>query len=248
MEQREIIAALIKLHEGLDRLGPGGEDHTRAMMARLPALPQPPRMADLGCGTGAAALVLARHFQAPVKAVDSCPAFLAQLADTAAAQGLGHLIEPIEADMGNLDWPESSLDLLWSEGAAYNLTFAGALQAWRPLLAPGGVAVISELSWKVAQPPEEARRYWEQAYPAIGTEDANTAAAEAHGYKVLGVHRLPSEAWWNYYAPLQQRIETLRPTASPAMRAVIEETDAEIALFESYHEAYGYTFYLLQRP
>ncbi|MFM1921156.1 MAG: hypothetical protein RLZZ303_2790, partial [Candidatus Hydrogenedentota bacterium] len=121
--QEEMIAALIELHDGLDRLGPGDEAFTRAMIAQLPALPKPPRIADMGCGTGATALVLARHFQAPVKAVDSCPSFLKQLAATAAAQGLPSLIEPIEADMGNLDWPPSSLDLLWSEGAAYNLTF-----------------------------------------------------------------------------------------------------------------------------
>jgi SAM-dependent methyltransferase len=243
-----MIAALVAMHEGLERLGPGDEAFNLRILSRLPVLPNPPRIADLGCGTGAGALFLAAHFKAPVSAVDLSAAFLEYMKRRARERKLAHLIRPVVADMGNLGWPEASIDLLWSEGAAYNLTFAGALAAWRPLVAPGGVAVISELSWWESNPPAPARAFWETAYPAMGSEAANVGRAEAAGFKVLGVHRLPSAAWWdNYYGPLLQRIAAIRPSAGPVMQAVISETETEIELFRQYSGSYGYSFYLLQR-
>ena len=40
----------------------------------------------------------------------------------------------------------SDADLLWSEGAAYNIGFANALATWATAIDPGGFAV-GELSW-----------------------------------------------------------------------------------------------------
>lgn len=239
-------AALIALHRGLERLGPGSDAVSRDILKALPRLPSPPRIADLGCGSGAASLMLAAHFQTPVLAVDFSAEFLGDLAHRAAARGLGALIRPVLADMGALDWPEASLDLLWSEGAAYNLGFAGALGTWRRLLAPLGVAVVSELSWHVPNPPEEAVAYWRAAYPEVSDEAGNRARAEAAGYRLLGLRRLPRQAWWDsYYDPLLARIAQLRPEASPELAEAIAETETEIDLFRRFGDSYGYTFYIL---
>jgi serine/threonine-protein kinase HipA len=243
----EEIQALIALHSGLERQGPGDSAFSRSMLALLPPLPDPPRIADLGCGSGGCALLLAEHFNAPVTAVDLSRDFLDQLAATAQARGLVDRIDIVEGDMGALDWPPASLDLLWSEGAAYNLTFEGALKAWRPLLAPGGCAVISELSWFTQVPPAPAMEFWGAAYPTMQSEPGNAALAEAAGYRVLGIHRLPSTAWWsNYYDPLRARMDALRPTASGIMQQVIADTEREMMLFRDHSDAYGYTFYCLQ--
>jgi len=246
-EENLELAALIALHAGLERQGPGDADFSRSLLELLPALPAAPRIADLGCGAGGAALMLAEHFQMPVKAVDLHPTFLEDLKLLAARRGLGHLIEPVHADMGNLGWPEGCLDLLWSEGAAYHLTFTGALHTWRPLLAPGGVAVISELSWFSDKRPDDALAFWGAGYPTMGSEAENMAHARAAGYEVIEVVRLPSQAWWdNYYGPLMARMEQVRPTADTAMSAVLEGTQVEMDLFRVYSDAYGYSFYLLQ--
>jgi SAM-dependent methyltransferase len=243
------IGSLIELHRGLPRQGPGDEDFSRALLPLLPPLPVTPRIADLGCGSGAAALMLAEHFRVRVRALDSCRIFLDELEAAAAARRLGERIEAIEGDMGAIDWADGSLDLLWSEGAAYILGFAGALARWRPLLAPGGVAVISELSWFSDRRPEEAVEFWLANYPAMAAEQENAAIATRLGYEVLAIRRLPSEAWWrNYYGPLRQRIDALRAGADPAMQAVIRETEVETALFERHADSYGYTFYVLRNP
>ena len=182
-------------------------------------------------------------------AVDLSPDFVAQLTLQATQRGLSPWITAEVADIGALAWPPASLDLLWSEGAAYNLGFARALRTWRPLVAGGGIAVVSELSWFTRNPPEPAREFWRAAYPGLGSEAENRSRALDCGFEVIDTPRLPSRAWWdNYYGPLQQRIVSLRVDARGAMRAVIAETEREMDLFARYSDSYGYTFYILRAP
>lgn len=243
--QTAYIAALVDLHDGLDRQGPGDADFSRNILKRLPPLPSTPRMADLGCGSGAGALLLAHHYNSTVMAVDLSSAFIDELKVRARQAGLADLVNPIQGDMANLDWPTGSVDLLWSEGAAYNLGFEQALKLWRPLLAKDGIAVISEMSWFVADAPETAIAYWQNAYPTMGTEEENTARAVRAGFNVLSTRRLPSQAWWvNYYGPLRQRMQQVENT--PTMQTVVAETKEEMQLFEQFSDFYGYTFYVLQ--
>ncbi|NJN30717.1 MAG: class I SAM-dependent methyltransferase [Synechococcales cyanobacterium RM1_1_8] len=240
----EYIAALTDLHRGLDRQGPGDAAFSHQLLQHLPGLPPKPRIADLGCGSGAGALLLAKHYQCNVVAVDSSAVFIQELVLRAQQAGLEAWVTPIQADMGKLDWPEASVDLLWSEGAAYNLGFESALRGWRPLLAEAGIAVVSELSWFTEAVPEAAIAYWQQAYPTMGSEAENINRAVRAGFTVLSTQRLPSEAWWrNYYDPLRKRMQQLEGT--PALQEVIRETEAEMALFENFSDCYGYTFYVL---
>lgn len=242
--QTERITALINLHRGLDRQGPGDADFSRNILQNLPSLPPKPQIADLGCGNGAGALLLAKHYQCNVMAVDSSPVFIQELTVRAKQAGLEHLITPIHGDMAKLEWSVASIDLLWSEGAAYNLGFEQALGLWRPLLATNGIAVVSELSWFTDKVPELASAYWQRAYPMIGTEAENIDRAGRASFSVLSTHRLPSSAWWiNYYEPLRERIKQIGIT--PATQSVIRETEDEMALFEKFSNFYGYTFYVL---
>ncbi len=243
--QIEYIAALIDLHRGRDRKGPGDSDFSRNILSHLSTLPLKPRIADLGCGSGASALLLAQHYQTTVMAVDASAVFIDELSARAKQLGLEHLIMPIHADMGKLDWSKASVDLLWSEGAAYNLGFEPALKIWRPLLVNGGIAVISELSWFTANVPEPAIAYWQSRYPIMGTEAENIDRANRSGFSVSSTHRLPSQAWWvNYYEPLRERMQQLAITAMT--RSVMHEAEEEMRMFEQFSDSYGYTFYILQ--
>lgn len=253
-DQDNYIAALIELHRGLDHKGPGDPQLSQGILRDLNSLlPPRPRMADLGCGSGASALLLAQHYQSLVLAVDASAVFIEELRSRAETLNLGHLIVPICGDMGALDWPPDSMDLLWSEGAAYHLGFGRALELWRSPLAAGGVAVISELSWFTEAPPEAARSFWETAYPDMVTEAENGRQARGAGFTVLATHRLSSQAWWtSYYGPLRSRLRQwdtneLDANKNGICEAVIRETETEIQLFEKFSEAYGYTFYVLQK-
>ena len=139
------------------------------------------------------------------------------------------------------------MDLIWSEGAAYNISFKFALESWRSLLAGNGIAVISEMNYFSDDVSRILKQYIENAYPEIKTESENVELIKAAGYEVLGVHRLPSEAWWkNYYNPLREKIAGIKHSADDLMQAVISDTEEEMEFFEEYQEEYGYTFYIMR--
>ncbi len=242
------IKALISLHRGLPRQGPGSEALTRRLLQGLEGLPARPVVADMGCGSGAAALVLAQQLQVPVQALDLARPFLVELAAAARARGLAHLIEPVQADMGRPPWPDGTFHLIWSEGAAYSLTFAGALERWRPLLRPGGLLVASEMTWLQDQRPEPVRLFWENSYPQMSDEAGNRAHAAAAGFRVLDTALLPAADWWDsYYTPLKRRIDRLGLLVDAVMEQVILETEVEMELFRQFSGCYGYVFYVLRR-
>lgn len=241
----EYIAALIELYRGLRRKGPGDAAFSLEILRSLPPLPAAPRIADMGCGSGAATLLLSRHFNSRVMAVDFSSVFLDELRDHARTEGLEHLVTTVHADMGSLDWPDASIDLLWSEGAAYILGFENALRKWRRLLPEGGVAVVSEMNWFTSDPERAVRAIWDEAYPTMGTEARNIERAGHAGYELLEIRRLPSAAWWaNYYDPLRERLQQIDD--SPFMRRVARESEEEMALFERHSDSYGYTFYVMR--
>ncbi|MCA6503975.1 MAG: class I SAM-dependent methyltransferase [Pseudanabaena sp. M135S2SP2A07QC] len=243
--QTEYIDALIDLHRGIERKGPGDNAFSLNILSNLSTLPPHPQIADLGCGSGAGALLLAEYYQSPVMAVDFALGFIDELKIRAKQCELEHLIKPIHGDMAKLDWADGSIDLLWSEGAAYNLGFEQALTIWRSLLTNTGLAVISEMSWFADHVPEPAALYWQNAYPMIANEAENSDRAHRSGFKVISTHRLPSQAWWkNYYEPLRE--QTRQVEISPVMQLVIDEIEEEMNLFERFSDFYGYTFYVLQ--
>jgi cyclopropane fatty-acyl-phospholipid synthase-like methyltransferase len=246
-EQEKYIQALIKLHLGLERQGPGDTNYSNHILSLITELPKNPRIADIGCGAGAGTLFLADRFKSKVRAVDFSREFLDELSNRAKQRGLEHLVETIECDMGSLDWEPETIDLLWSEGAAYNLTFEGALKAWRPLMAANGIAVISEMNYFTSEVPEPVRVYWQNAYPTIGTESENSVHVNTSGFEILGIHRLPPKAWWdNYYEPLRENMNALKHSKDSIMQSVINETEEEMKLFEEHEKYYGYSFYIMK--
>lgn len=242
------IEALIAIHRGLPRQGPGSATLTAHLLDQLaPRLPARPRVADLGCGSGAAARQIAHRLDAEVVAVDFAADFIDQL-KAAPPPPAGRII-PRVADMLAPGLKPASLDLIWSEGAAYAVGVPAALAAWRPLLRPGGVLVLSECVWFTASPPPEPARYWAEAYPEMTTASGLIARAEAAGFGLLAAHRLPSEAWWeSYYRPLAANLDRLQAEAAddPHLGRAIAETRREMALFEAHHEAYGYLIVVLK--
>lgn len=243
--------ALLALHAGLPRQGPGSDDQTRRALERLQdlaPLASRPRVLDLGCGPGRSTRVLARELMVPVEGVDLHQGFLDELAAAALADGVGFLVRTRQADMGALPDPPASVDLLWSEGAIYQLGWEEGLRRWRPLMRPGGLAAISEATWLTDAPPAGAAAFWAGQYPAMTTAAANLAAAGRAGWEVLDHFALPPAAWAEYHEPLRARLAGVDPAraADPVMAAVVEETRRELEAYERWGDAYGYVFYLLR--
>lgn len=243
--------AFFTVHCNLPREGPGSDAATREAIRRLPPLPRSPRVLDLGCGPGRQSLVLAQELNAAVIAVDLHEPFLQQLEVSVVQGGLGDRITIRQADMGALEDPPGSFDLIWSEGAIYLLGFANGLRLWRPLLRDGGLLGVSECTWIHDNPPREVWEFWQAEYPAMMTIEENITTATAAGYEVLDTFILPRSAWWDeYLTPVSDRVQQLRTSGNltPALSQVLAETEREIDICDRYGEFFSYVFYLMKKP
>ncbi len=233
------------------RQGPGSEaDTSRALaLASLP-VDRPLQVADIGCGTGASTLQLATCLDAQITAVDFLQPFLDELALALAARDLATRVTPLACDMASLPFEEASLDLIWSEGAIYNLGFASGVKAWRRFLKPGAVLAVSEITWLTAERPAALDTFWTAAYPEIDLASAKLQVLEEAGYKPLGYFVLPESSWLEqYYAPLEAGFDAFleRQAHSEAAQALVEEHREEIALYRANSEYFSYGFYVAQR-
>lgn len=243
---------LIDLHLGNARQGPGSDEETaRAIgLARLGS-ERPLAIADIGCGTGAASLVLARLLDARVVAVDFAEPFVDRLRERAAASGLGDRIEPVVGQMEALPFDDGAFDLIWSEGAIYNMGFAEGLGAWRRFLRPGGVVAVSEITWTTEQRPAEVEAHWAREYPGIATASAKLAQVERAGYEPLGVFFLPRTCWEDhYYQPLRAGFAAFLERHGNAAEAqrIVDAERVEMDLHRAFGCWYSYAFYIARVP
>jgi SAM-dependent methyltransferase len=242
---------LVDLHLDGERQGPGSDQVTRTAIG-LAGLEEMAdlRIADIGCGTGASTLVLAQDLDARIAAVDFLPPFLDRLDDAAERRGLADRITSRAASMDELDFDEDSLDVIWSEGAIYNMGFDAGVRSWRRFLRPGGVLAVSEITWLTDRRPAELEDHWTSEYPEVATASTKLAVLEASGYSPLGYFPLPESCWLDhYYAPMQRRFGAFldRHGHSAAATGIVEAEQHEIDLYERYSAFVSYGFYIATR-
>lgn len=242
------LELLVDLHRDGRRQGPGGDDETR-LSVTLSGLreAQGLKIADIGCGTGASTLVLARELDAYVTAVDLLAELLRRLDTVAERENLGDRIRTLTASMDALPFEERSFDAIWSEGAIYNMGFETGIKAWRRFLKPAGVLAVSDLTWLTRERPPAIEQHWMREYPEVATASAKMAVLEASGYSPVGYFALPERCWLdNYYRPMQERFAGFlsRNGHSEAARATVEAEKCEISRYQRFSAYYSYGYFV----
>jgi trans-aconitate methyltransferase len=235
------------LFAGMDKLSPGDD---RVSLYVLRSLPQHDFevVVDAGCGAGRQTAVLANELKTPIHAVDSYQPFLNRLKHRAKEKRLDHVVQLHCMDMKDISSVFPRIDLLWAEGAAYNIGFANALTIWATAIKPDSFAVVSELCWLREEIPDAVKEFFRSGYPDMQSAPQNIAIAEKAGYKIFDTYTLPPEAWvTGYYDVLEVRAKSLRNHWDVAVRNFAVQTLKEIETFKISEGSYGYVFYLLQR-
>lgn len=245
------LQLLIDLHRPAERQGPGGEAETMRAL-ELAGLDRSRRLqiADIGCGTGASTLLLARELDADITAVDFLPAFLDALQTRAEVHGVADRISTLHCSMDALPFEEGAFDVIWSEGAVYNMGFAAGISAWHRFLKPGGKLIVSEITWLSATRPPALQAHWETEYPEIDVASAKIERLERHGYSPEAYFVLPVHCWLeNYYRPMQRRFDVFlqRHGRSDRAKAVVDAEQHEIGLYEKYRDFYSYGVYVAKK-
>ncbi len=242
------LSLIIDFHRSASRQGPGSDAATRRAIALSGLAPSPSlTSADIGCGTGASALVLAQDLQARIKAVDLHRPFLDDLQKRAAKTDVAEQIEVVEASMDALPFDPGSLDAIWSEGAIYSMGFAVGVSAWRKFLKSGGVLAVSELTLLTNDRPAELTNHWRTAYPEVAGAAEKIVVLERQGFSPLGYFPLDAGCWLeNYYRPMQARFDAFlqRHDHSAEAVALVEAEKHEIDLYERHVDFVSYGFYV----
>ena len=242
---------LIDLHKGNKRQGPGGDEQTiqALQLAGLPGSSEPLKIADIGCGTGASTLTLAEHLNADITAVDLFQDFLDILNADAKKHGVADKIITLAGPMEDLSFDEGSLDVIWAEGAIYNMGFAKGMAYFKHFLKPSGILAASEITWLTKERPAEIQQHWDAEYPEIATASDKIGILEDQGFILKGYFPLPESCWLdNYYTPLENAYDVfLDRHNSDDARAIIESEKLEVSLYKKYQRYFSYGFYIAQK-
>lgn len=234
----------------VERQGPGSPAVTLKALGFIDSLTDGSRIADLGCGTGGQTMVLARHAPGTITGLDLFPGFIELFNRNARKAELQDRVKGIVGSMDDLPFGREELDLIWSEGAIYNIGFERGLNEWRPYLKTGGYVAVSESSWFTVERPAEIEDFWMAAYPGIDTIPNQLAKVQKAGYLPVASFILPETCWTaHYFAPLVKARQKF--LAQHAGNKIAEELVAlsrrEAELYRKYKEFYGYTFFIAKK-
>jgi SAM-dependent methyltransferase len=245
------LELIIDLHKNSERQGPGSEKDTLKALGLL-NLPtdQILKVADLGCGSGGQTIVLAQNLNAQVTAVDLFPDFLDELNEKSQNLGLTDKIVTLEKSIDDLSFNKDEFDLIWAEGAIYNIGFENGIKIWKDFLKSGGFIAVSEITWITNSRPRKIEQFWTQEYPEIDTASNKIKILEDNNFTLEGYFYLSQESWINeYYRPMEARFEAFlkRHENSELARKIVADNKAEIDLYRKYKDYYSYGFYIARK-
>ncbi|GGO83578.1 methyltransferase type 11 [Marinobacterium nitratireducens] len=234
----------------LERQGPGSPEVTVRALSFIEGLTTESRIVDLGCGTGGQTRVLAGHAPGSVTGLDLFPDFIRIFNANSQAAGLSERVRGIVGSMDALPFAEEELDLIWSEGAIYNIGFERGIREWRRFLRPGGYLAVSEASWFTESRPDEIDRFWNEAYPGIDTIANKVGQLQQAGYVPVAIFILPENCWTDHFykpqVPVQEKF-LQQHADNPAAAGLVAEQQREARLYDRYKTYYGYAFYIARK-
>lgn len=236
------MAAFLEVFSDLDYWGPGSPQTTLQALASLPF--QPKSILEIGCGNGVATMILAAQTTAQITAIDTDEGALARLRTRAAAAGFADRIDARCLDMAHLPVPDQPYDVIWAEGSAYIIGVERALEAWRPLLRPGGVLVFSDMVWRTDHPSEGMRQFWASEYPAMTTVAGRLKQAQRAGYRVVSHFDMGQSALDAYYRPLEARLRAVE--GQMVGQRVLDDLRRELRAYHEGKGQFGYEMFVLE--
>jgi SAM-dependent methyltransferase len=239
-----------EVYEALPRQGPGNRAGAERALSFCREMPASPAILDLGCGVGGQTIYLSELTSGTIVAVDSHPPNIEHLKTALAERGLTQRVQAVVGDMAQFEQLQESFDLIWSEGALYNIGIENALRISYGLLRPGGYIAFTDAVWRRENPPSEVKANFDLDYPTMGWVGDNLAKIENCGFELLGHFTQSDEAWWDdFYTPMENRIEELRSKYDKDFEAsaILEQIAREPEMHRCYSDFYAYEFFVARR-
>jgi len=241
------FSLICEYFSSIERQGPGSEDSTLKALGFIDNLTEQSVIADLGCGTGGQTMTLAQHTTGEVIGLDLFPGFIDRFNQNAASLNLQNRVKGIVGSMDALPFQAEELDLIWSEGAIYNIGFERGINEWRNYLKKGGYIAVTEASWFTDERPAEINDFWNEAYPEIDTIPVKIAQLQKAGYIPIAAFCLPEYCWTDvFYKPQveAQRVFREKYPDNQMAKELLENLIHEEKMYQQYKAYYGYVFYI----
>ena len=239
-----------KIFEGMQRLGPGSDAATLKALSMVQLPEENANVLDLGCGTGAGTLVLAKNINGKITALDKYNQYLEEFKLRASKENLTAEIEYSCIDMNKAQFRNSSFDLIWAEGSIYNMGFKKGLDFASKVLKKGGFAMFSDMNWVSDTPPEEAVEFFGKEYPEMMTVAECKELIVESRLTLENCFVLDSDSHMdNYYIPLQNRLEQLKKEHKDDIekKELLMSFQQEIDIYIKYYEHFSYCFYIMKK-
>lgn len=245
------LELIVDLHKDAERQGPGSSFETiKALNFININKNNKLKVADIGCGSGGQTITLAQNIEGQITAVDLFSEFLDKLNLRSKELSLQEKIKTIQKSMDDLPFDKEELDIIWSEGAIYNIGFETGIKEWKKYLKTGGYLAVSEISWITNSRPKELEDYWNMEYPEIDTASNKIRILEENGYSLVGYFVLSQNSWIdNYYKPMEKQFPSFleRHNNSEMASNIVEESKEEIRKYKKYKDYYSYGFYIAKK-
>ncbi len=231
----------------LERQGPGSPEVTIKALSFIDNLNHNSQIIDLGCGTGGQTMVLAQNAPGHISGIDLFPTFIELFRHNAQKMNLQDRVKGIIGSMDQLPFQDKELDLIWSEGAIYNIGFERGLNEWRKFLKKDGFIAVSEASWFTEKRPAEIEEFWMDAYPEIDTIPNKLAQMQKAGYIPIASFILPENCWLEHFYTLHiSAMENFLKKHAGNKTAIdfIANQRHEAQLYNKYKKYYGYAFFI----
>lgn len=231
----------------IERQGPGSPEVTLKALSFIDNLTENSRIADIGCGTGGQTMTLAQNSKGSITGVDLFQNFVDIFNSNAAKLDLQGRVKAIVGSMDNLPFRDEEFDLIWSEGAIYNIGFERGLTEWNRFLKKGGYIAVSEASWFTQERPAEIEKFWVDAYPEIDTIPNKVAIMQKAGYVPVATFILPENCWTEHFYVPQTKAQELflkKYAGNKTAEDLVANERHEAQLYAKYKEFYGYVFYI----
>ena len=131
--------------------------------------------------------------------------------------------------MFDMDFPDESFDIIWSEGSIYAIGFERGLREWRLFLKPGGFIMVHDEQGNVKE---------------------KLGQISDCGYELLGYFTLSQETWWTeYFAPLEKLIgeSRTRYTDNYEIFEELHQAQVELDMFKKNPERNSSVCFVIKR-
>ena len=241
------LKLICEYYSTIERQGPGSPEVTIKALSFIDNLTNESKIVDIGCGTGGQTMVIANHTSGQITGIDLFPTFIDLFNINSQKLNLQDRVNGIVGSMENLPFQNEELDLIWSEGAIYNIGFERGINEWYKFLKRGAFLAVSEISWFTEERPVEIDEFWNNEYPEIDTISNKVTQMEKAGYIPIATFVLPENCWTeNFYTPQVSAQEKFlqKYLGNKSAEEFVENQRYEAELYDKYKEFYGYVFYI----